>query len=560
MNTLAGFFAALLLAGQDDPVVGEVTSVSAGGATVRVNLGLASGLQVNDGLRIYPPSFLPSEDGRERELAAATVTEVLARDLVAQVTHAPFPLLKGSKVVQGRPVKRGPLPPYVGERVTLDPPEAHWGRVVTVRLNVLDLDGDLARIECTVDGGTLLDPVGTSTRVRWIPPAAEGTMRINVVAVDRRGASTRRSLPLKSRGVAPEARPLRFTVDAEFRPRFLRAADLAADAEGNVYVLDGELRRIVKLLPSSQPGWLSEPCGSDAEYVRLLCDGADALLLDSRGRSVVRVPLGPNLFAASPAATYGGRRPSPGWLRKPVDVAVTPDGGVWVLDAGERTLKRYSRGGAYEGHAGEFRQPVAVRAEGPRLHILDTGAGEILTFEGSRLALRIPFPEGEPPIDFDGSLSLYRTSFGAEALRDATGLRRDGLGRAYVLEEGGRSIARFDGGAGRGRRLGGADLRGAKTVRAARDGGFALEDDKGRWGFDAEGWLVRTDVPSGGPRRDRDAAGNVYALDGELTCNGKPVDLGDFRAADFDVDPWGRVLLLAKGTGDVLRLRVSEWR
>jgi len=562
--------ALLLLALQVESPVGEVTSVSADGKRARVSLGRAAGLKVQDALRIYSAPEIVTLPGTakaafavEREVGAAVVVEVLDRESVAQVVSAAEPLTKGNRVTAGKPVKHGPLPPHIRERVALDPPEAAWAREVTLSLDVEDLDGDLAWVDCRVDRGLLLDPVSTLPRVRWLPPAEAGDVRLTVRAGDRKGLEDTRTFTLRAAGVPAAARPAAFALDAVFDAPFLRAADLASDSAGNLYVLDADLRRLVKWTPAGRRAWVSDRYGRDVDFARLVVVGNDALLVDRLGRRVVRYPMTPGLFAAGPARTYGEGRRRPGALRDPVDVAVLPGGDVWVLDAAEGTIKTYAEDGTYLTTVGNFGAPRGVRrGSGLAIHVLDARSREIITFEGGRVARRMRL-EGDVPADFiDPSEVLFPDRWGARPLSDARSVRRDEFGRTYILAEEGRSLVRLTAQGETTTRQGGASLADAGTIRSLPDGGFTLQDGQTRWVFDSEGWLRESgEATESRPRTGRDAAGNTYELgeDG-LRCGPGPVDTGGLRLRDFDLDPFGRVLLLEAGTGRVLRLRVTRWK
>ena len=557
----------LLLVLQAEPVSGQITSISADGKLIRANLGRSSRLKVRDGLRIFSspeivtlPGTKKAAFAKEREIGGAIIVEVLDKELVAQVVGATEPLLKGSRVVPGKAVKRGPLPPHIREGVSLKPAEAAWGSEVSVSLDIEDLDGDLASVECRVDGGLLVNPVSNSPRLRWLPPAQAGDVKLTVRAIDRNGLEDERTLTLKASGVAALAKPSAFLLEAVFGTPFLRADDLGSDPEGNLFILDKLLRRIIKWAPSGRQEWVSGRYGPEMGFTRLVIAGPEALLVDRIGRRVLRYALEPGMFEKGPKVTYGGGRREPGSLRRPVDLAVLPEGDVWVLDGLDRTIRTYAAEGLYQTAVGSFQAPSMLRL-GPdgAVHVLDAGRRQILTFERFRLVRKTPLPGREMPVDFlDPSQLLYADRWDTRMYSGARVLRRDVFGRTYVIESGGQFIVRLG---RKGKPLGFRESMGGfkpTLVRALPSGGFYLEDDKTRWSFDEGGWNVRTSPANGGTQTQRDAAGTPYALSGRLSCGGVPLDLGDFRPADFDVDPFGRVLVLERGTARVLRLSVRR--
>jgi hypothetical protein len=558
---------AIMLALQTAPVAGEVTSVTPDGKRARVNLGRDSGLKVQDGLRLFSAPELVSLPGTgkaafavEREVGTAVVVEVLEKELVAQVVGSTEPIAKGNRAVPGKPVRRGPFPPHIRENVTLDPPVASWGREVTIAVDVEDLDGDLSRLECRVDRGLLLDPISVVPRVRWLPPAEAGEARLTVRAVDRAGGSDERTFTLRADGLPAAAKPLAFAGESVLESPFARLADLGADADGNLYLLDADLRRILKWGPAGRRVWISDDYGHDVEFTRMAVVGGDAFLLDRLGRKVLRYPLGPGMFAGGPRRVYGGKRRGPAALREPMDVAVLPEGDVWVLDASEGTIKTYAEDGSYQTQVGSFEEPLRMRrGAGAAVHVLDGRRRQITTFESGRITRQTTLPPGELPVDFlDPTELLYPRRWASVPVVDAEVIRRDALGRTYVIESEGSPLVRVTPGDDRPARRGGAALRGARRVRALTDGGFAVEDGSSRRVYDAEGWLRGQSRPDDPERTEKDAAGNAFTLRNGLRCGDVAVPLGEHRADDFDVDPFGRVLLLDGYAGRVLRLSVTQ--
>ncbi|MBI2930420.1 MAG: hypothetical protein HYY16_02110, partial [Planctomycetes bacterium] len=472
MNTL------LLLLFVQAPPSAEITSVSPDGKVIEVNLGRDSGLKVGDGLNIFAapeivvlPGTKKAAFATEREIGSATIVDVLERHLIAQISGASEPVLKGCRAVPGKAVQRGPFPPYVREVVKLTPTAPFWGRVVVIDLDVSDFDGDLARVECSVDGGLLLENVTFKPQLRWMPPAQKKQVNLRVRAVDRQGLSHDRTLVLQSKGIPASAKPAGFAVDAVFGSPFLHALDLAADVEGNLYVLDDELRRVVKLTPAGETAWVSDEYGHNLQFNRMIVNGSDALLADTLGRRVLRFALGRSMFSNGPSVVYGGDRKAAGTLRKPIDLAVAPDGVLWVLDMLAGTIKTFSPDGSYVTTLGAFEQPIALRFDRQgAAHVLDARARQICTFEGTRLTAKTAVAEEGVPADLEPPLLLFPDRLGSESLNHAVALRRDAFDRVYAIVEEGQAVVRFDAAGKPAYRLGGVDLSSAKRVRALPEG------------------------------------------------------------------------------------------
>ena len=186
--------------------------------------------------------------------------------------------------------------------------------------------------------------------------------------------------------------------------------------------------------PGSAPGQLSGPRGiaiapngelyvADAMNHRIQRFSADGLLISKWGS-----------FAAAPE---GGAAP-PGTFNEPWDVAVGPDGSVYVADTWNHRIQRFTAEGEYLSSFGSFGQTgepsafwgpraIAIDNDG-RLFVADTGNKRIAIFDA----------EGNSIGQFGG--------FGLQlgGLDEPVGIDLDAEGRVYVADTWNQRIQVFE--------------------------------------------------------------------------------------------------------------------
>lgn len=285
---------------------------------------------------------------------------------------------------------------------------------------------------------------------------------------------------------------------------FLRPEGVAADAAGNVYVLDGPNRTVRKLAPDGRVSTLAglashygtaDGQGATARFYAPLAIAATAAgevyIADTSNHTIRRI--GPSgvvsTFAGIPG-TWGGVDGGPGvatfW--SPSGIAVDGDGNVFVADTKGHTIRKVTPAGIVStiagmpftpgsgdgvGGAAQFRYPegLAVDSSG-NVYVADTGNHTIRKISASGAVTTLA---GVPRVP--GSLDGIATQ---AYFRDPGGVAVDGAGRVFVADTGNRTIRLIASGevttlAGLAGTWGGGDDGAGSAARFLSPTGIALE-------------------------------------------------------------------------------------
>lgn len=212
------------------------------------------------------------------------------------------------------------------------------------------------------------------------------------------------------------------------------------DAAGNLYVIDGTLKRIhvydqdgkFLRVMGEEIKW-SRPVGIAVDSERKRLYVVDAGGVDKQEHRVRTL----DLDSGKLLHEIGTRGKGPGELNLPRDAAVGPDGTLYVVDGGNFRIQVYDANGKFVKtfggigvQLGQFSRPkeIAADAEG-KLYVVDTGFGNFQIFDRSGLLLLDVGSRGDA--DEPAKFSL------------PSGIAVDVDGRVYVVDQFFRKVEVF---------------------------------------------------------------------------------------------------------------------
>ncbi len=501
---------------------------------------------------------------------------VIARE---QKDGAPVSLERGLIAVLNASVLPPNRPPvFVGAPQL---PATAWRGRQDVRLQVSNEPDDIVVYTWRANGGRLEHERTLLPHNVWTAPPQAGPYRITVEARDGAGNVAHTAVAVQSTGLeGARIGALRPTARSLGGPsRYGRVRDVAfdrrRDAASRRFVLDvgvgwGAEPSIVVEQPELARHWSQRLPVEDHDFKAVAASSptfsaAGALYcLDASTRSVLRYPFGGEwgqvlkrapLVIGEPDGGTGNAR-----FQDPVDLALSPGGEVYVLDAGQRSVQAFSAEGSFLvsfGRPGtralELQQPRAL-AVGPddTVYVLDDGRKAVVMFKGWRAAgeLVVGAPQDElvglavDPFDstvyvldrtagvvrhyaVDGrQIGRYGGEPGAAShLSAPTRLRIDPTRVLWVIDRDGAGVARFEPNGSFVGRMQQVDLPSNLRVAGLPQGGVAaLDRGEGTVTcFDADGWqTARFGARGKKPGEFGDPvdlavsqAGDIFVLDAE---------------------------------------------
>lgn len=564
------------------------------GEQVKLNRGREHGVSVGQVFDLYREArvfVLPLTKG---EVPLVQTQERVGRVLVfdaegttaramvigrEQKDGAPVPLERGLIAVLNASVLPPNRPPvFVG---TPQLPATPWRARQDIRLQVSNEPDDVVVFTWRATGGRLEHERTLLPQNTWTAPPAAGAYRVTVEARDGVGNVARTAFAVQSSGMeGTRLGALRPTVRTLGGPsRYARVRDVAFDrlrgAPSRRFVLDvgvgwGAEPSLVVEQPERARDWSQRLPIPDHDFKAVAAssptfNAPGALYcLDASSRAVLRFPFGGEwaqvlkrapLVIGEPDGGTGNAR-----FQDPVDLALSPGGEVYVLDAGQRSVQAFSPEGSFLvsfGRPGtralELQQPRAL-AVGPddTVYVLDDGRKAVVMFKGWRASgeISVGGPENELvglAVDpFDSTVYVLDRGAGkvrhyaadgrqigtyggdpgsASHLSAPTRLRIEPTRVLWVIDRDGAAVARFEPSGAFLGRMQQVDLPATLRVAGLPQGGVAALD-RGEGVvtcLDADGWITaRFGARGKKPGEFADPvdlavsqAGDVFVLDAE---------------------------------------------
>jgi hypothetical protein len=328
------------------------------------------------------------------------------------------------------------------------PPAAAWRSRVELRLAVSNEVDEAVVYTWRTTAGVLdqertLLPVNT-----WTAPPLAGSARVTVEVRDAAGNVARTAFTVTSDGIRGRPGQLHVGTRILGAARYPAVRDVAfdriRDRASRRYLLTpktgtfgGTDAAVVVEAPESDKAWQARMPAGDYDFQAIAASspgpGVPGAIfgLDKKTRTVLRFPFGrewPQVLKQAPVVIgepdggTGNAR-----FQDPVDLALSPDGEVYVLDAGQKAVQVFNAAGSFLvsfGRPGtrplELQRPRAL-AVGPdsAVYVLDDERKAVVVFRGwravSEIAVGGPDEElvGVAVDPFTGTLFVLERSQGA---------------------------------------------------------------------------------------------------------------------------------------------------
>ncbi len=467
---------------------GTITAVD--GKTVTIDRGKAHGavpgmvFQIHQQARIV---HLPLTGEKlfveERPVASAEVIETAensSRCSLAPTTPAEVAArLKPGMLVTAAPQRRITRSFPVVAGISASAQTAAAGQQVTVKLDVKPQPGVHTTCHWECSGGAVSSPSTAVPEVVWTAPGTPGTYKITATLRAPSGKREQRHIEVKGTGPSP-APPKVYQLEAVLAEPdvFQGCGDVAFDAKGFAYALDTRARRVVFFNRDMMPIGASERYEGSYGFERLAARNGRLYCLDARNQSVKIFDIGQTVqFTKEAAKEIGGRGQGNGMLSGPVDLAFSPNGELYVLDASEETASvqvfdaqgnfLQSFGSSTRG-PGRIKLPVAVAVDLDGLvHVLDAAKRRVVSYEN-----------GRPLRGFEcGPKTAVLTDMAYDAATHSLLVLDAAAGQAAVFSTAGQR----KGTAAIGTKTGLASLKGSTRISASAGGNIVAVTDEGRF-------------------------------------------------------------------------------
>lgn len=224
-----------------------------------------------------------------------------------------------------------------------------------------------------------------------------------------------------------------YTFGVRQEGRLAKPIGIAVDAKGNVYVADATSRAVIKY---DTLGLYLATIGAKDELrhpnsVAVSPDGSRVYVVDTGGLDTDRHRVVMYDAAGAKVGEFGRRGKGDGEFNLPTDVAVAPDGTVYVLDSGNFRVQAFEAGGEFlrafgsnGSNLGQFARPRGIATD---------PEGNIYVTDGFFRNVQVFNPRGQLLLPF-GSGSRDQVDEPARFMLPA-GVTVDERGNVYVVDQ-----------------------------------------------------------------------------------------------------------------------------
>lgn len=283
--------------------------------------------------------------------------------------------------------------PPVVESMIPSRTQAYTGEEITINCEISDVNDTFHIFEWACDAGQLSAKETVVGEVRWLSPPERTTTNITVLVRDPHGAQVEYSTQVESLGPGPRGKTFMPVASfGEITPRFLKISFAAFDSENHLLLLDQLEKRLITLSQDYNILRVSALYGEEFSFSLVKVQGENLYAVDSKSGSLNRYRYEGDIFRRKPDVVYGARGSGNGYFGKIADVAVSPDGSVYILDSSACAVHVFSPDGKFVcslgkrgDQPGDMRLPTALAMDlQGNFYVSDYTRRKIIKFARSR--------------------------------------------------------------------------------------------------------------------------------------------------------------------------------
>ncbi len=602
--------AAPLGAQQKDSVTGRVVEVRDKNVLV-LSVGADAGVKNRQVFEVFEDTkswSLPFTGGSKVRIARAIVARAVVFSVQANQALARVYEEKGKIETKQyavlNPVANAPeLPPHLNGFKTADGKTATaWRGKIDVTVDATVDPGKRSFCEWRAKGGTFIHGIEVAPGVyrtagfenSWIAPWEKKSYECSVKVTDASGATHTLDFALESTGGGDaKASAPRFQKVVYQTPKYDGLRDIGFDRKNQCFYLNGKTG-----FTSDEYLYLLGPDGTEIgsgkvkqNYGALAVNESAIFFLDLDDRSVKRYLRngGPAQILAADFMKIGEKGEGNGKFKEPIDLAVSADGWLYVLDAGQGCVHcfepsgefAYSFGKPGEGEHQIYKAVALALSDDGRVCVLDNGRKKVLVFNQSKFEREFEAGSKSDELvgvavdNFGGAICVLEKTQGIRRftpagasmatatsaderelafLKKPTRLRSDACRLLHVIDRSDTAFVRFDAG-GNGdfvSRSGGEKISTDARLSVAANGDIVIldRDRPACYRIDQTGCLLAKSGQVDGPAQFKAPVGSCVDTDGHvLVVDKKKRDITKFDAKN------GSKLLIFAGEAKYEELR-----